>query len=629
MNCGVTTTCRSSPVRIAPARSKAERAADRIADAVVAGRRVPSSGAAAEPTVIHRACAACSAGGPPCADCAEEALQLSRAGSRGTPKAGASPEAAGALAQSGTPMPPVLRSYFEPRFGGADFGSVRLHRDARTGAAAKGISARAYALGNEIGFAPGEYAPATEEGRRLIAHELAHTLGADGLLHRQPAEDDEEAPRPPRDIVRPIPNVHSETFEDTSGGGSTSFEELLEDEPTRAGSHIQGDVHRREIAPRTDTEDREVIDDGTAFVDFNTDTCEVRLPFRFGFRRSAGDPRHHSCQRDPVKGRVDIDAIADDYIASVNSGLNDQFKVRLTGCDNECAGRDMPIRVSVSRDDNDPNKTIHVVPRSGRGSSKYLCAGNYDSGFALHEAGHQVLGRGDEYGEHDEESLERNPERGRTERVRRDYNRMGERRRWGRFGVFHERDFRHVQVFLNHIFPGCTAELVPIPQRTPSFRPFATAGFGTLAGQAGLQASAGLDIGVPLTRDRRWQLLVGAQADYLSQLDVYARRFVLAGMRLGFERQFHGENKSFRLFGAGRLGVSRELEQQEFVPSEGLVTHPSRTSAFGEAEIGGGFLLDAPSALTLDLRLRGGSELGNDPRAAYWINVGIGLGGRF
>jgi hypothetical protein len=70
-------------------------------------------------------------------------------------------------------LPTTLRSYFEPRFG-RDLGDVRIHTGAPAGAAAAAIGARAYTLGHDIGFAAGEYAPATGEGRRLIAHEIAH-----------------------------------------------------------------------------------------------------------------------------------------------------------------------------------------------------------------------------------------------------------------------------------------------------------------------------------------------------------------------------------------------------------------------------------------------------------------------
>lgn len=67
------------------------------------------------------------------------------------------------------------RSYFEPRFG-RDLSQVRLHTGKGAAQAARGIGARAYTLRNHIAFGAGQYQPSTHEGRRLIAHELTHTL---------------------------------------------------------------------------------------------------------------------------------------------------------------------------------------------------------------------------------------------------------------------------------------------------------------------------------------------------------------------------------------------------------------------------------------------------------------------
>jgi len=73
------------------------------------------------------------------------------------------------------PLSASERAYFEPRFG-KNFSTVRLYDDAAAGAAARSINARAFTLGGNIAFAPGEYSPGTEEGRRLLAHELTHVV---------------------------------------------------------------------------------------------------------------------------------------------------------------------------------------------------------------------------------------------------------------------------------------------------------------------------------------------------------------------------------------------------------------------------------------------------------------------
>ncbi len=75
-----------------------------------------------------------------------------------------------------------MRGEMEGRFG-HEFSSVRVHTDARAGATAGDINAAAFTVGQDIVFGPGRYAPATLEGSRLLAHELAHTIqqrGAEG-----------------------------------------------------------------------------------------------------------------------------------------------------------------------------------------------------------------------------------------------------------------------------------------------------------------------------------------------------------------------------------------------------------------------------------------------------------------
>ncbi|MCZ6836476.1 MAG: DUF4157 domain-containing protein, partial [Planctomycetota bacterium] len=56
------------------------------------------------------------------------------------------------------------------------FGAVRVHSGAQADAAARSVQARAYTVGQNIVFGAGEYAPETDEGKRLLAHELTHVM---------------------------------------------------------------------------------------------------------------------------------------------------------------------------------------------------------------------------------------------------------------------------------------------------------------------------------------------------------------------------------------------------------------------------------------------------------------------
>jgi hypothetical protein len=95
----------------------------------------------------------------------------------------------GTLRGSGHPLPPSARDFFEPRFG-HDFGQVRIHTGGRAAEAASTVSARAFTLGRDIVFGAGQYAPGTNSGKKLLAHELTHVLqqGAgqktDGIIQR-------------------------------------------------------------------------------------------------------------------------------------------------------------------------------------------------------------------------------------------------------------------------------------------------------------------------------------------------------------------------------------------------------------------------------------------------------------
>jgi hypothetical protein len=80
-----------------------------------------------------------------------------------------------ALQNSGQPLDAATRSFFEPRFG-HDFGQVRVHTGSKAHDLARSVQARAFTLGHDIVFAQREYMPASNAGKRLLAHELTHVV---------------------------------------------------------------------------------------------------------------------------------------------------------------------------------------------------------------------------------------------------------------------------------------------------------------------------------------------------------------------------------------------------------------------------------------------------------------------
>jgi hypothetical protein len=72
---------------------------------------------------------------------------------------------------------------------GADLSQVRVHTDANAVQLSRDLQARAFTTGPDIAFAAGEYQPGTNNGRRLLAHELTHVVqqgAAATVLQRQP-----------------------------------------------------------------------------------------------------------------------------------------------------------------------------------------------------------------------------------------------------------------------------------------------------------------------------------------------------------------------------------------------------------------------------------------------------------
>ncbi len=85
----------------------------------------------------------------------------------------------GGMSGPGQPMPDATRAHFEPTLG-HDFGRVRVHTDSVAAESARSVGALAYTVGRDVVFGAGRYAPETNEGARLLAHELAHVVQNDG-----------------------------------------------------------------------------------------------------------------------------------------------------------------------------------------------------------------------------------------------------------------------------------------------------------------------------------------------------------------------------------------------------------------------------------------------------------------
>jgi hypothetical protein len=113
---------------------------------------------------VHRACASC----------AERESE-----------SGGLPSLLSLAAGGGQSLDRPTGGFMETRFG-QDFSHVRVHIGHRAADSARAINALAFTMGNHIVFGDGQYAPHTNSGRRIIAHELAHTIqqGAGSAANR-------------------------------------------------------------------------------------------------------------------------------------------------------------------------------------------------------------------------------------------------------------------------------------------------------------------------------------------------------------------------------------------------------------------------------------------------------------
>jgi hypothetical protein len=96
------------------------------------------------------------------------------------------------LAGPSSPLDRDLQHGMEQRFG-YDFSRVRVHTGADAEQSARHVNAHAYTVGHDIVFGAGQFVPQSQQGRRLIAHELAHVVqqsaGVGPRVQRQSAPD--------------------------------------------------------------------------------------------------------------------------------------------------------------------------------------------------------------------------------------------------------------------------------------------------------------------------------------------------------------------------------------------------------------------------------------------------------
>jgi len=156
-----------SALRLGRVDDPAEREADRVADALMAGSALAALPPLDPGGTVRRACVACAK------DDDEQDGATVRRTATATGPASVPASVPAAIAAPGQPLPAAERAFFEPRLG-RDLSGVRIHTGMAAQRSAAAIDALAYTAGQDVAFAAGQWAPGSAAGRRLLAHELAH-----------------------------------------------------------------------------------------------------------------------------------------------------------------------------------------------------------------------------------------------------------------------------------------------------------------------------------------------------------------------------------------------------------------------------------------------------------------------
>jgi len=135
----------------------------------------PAPAAGALLGALQRKCDCSGESGPQCEECKKKKSLLQRRAPAGAGQGLAPAVVNDVLRSPGQPLDPTTRAFMESRFG-HDFGRVRVHIGAKASASALAVDALAYTVGPDVVFRQGQYRPETEEGRKILAHELTHVV---------------------------------------------------------------------------------------------------------------------------------------------------------------------------------------------------------------------------------------------------------------------------------------------------------------------------------------------------------------------------------------------------------------------------------------------------------------------
>jgi Domain of unknown function (DUF4157) len=259
-----TTTAAPGGLRIRDVNDMYEQEADHVAEELMTGRAARWHWALPGLSIGSSLQRKCSCGGSSGADAECEACQKKEGASLQRKAAGpassrtAPPIVQDVLASPGRPLDPSTRGVMEAHFG-CDFGTIRVHTDARASESAHAIDALAYTVGSDVVFGAGRYAPDTSRGKRLLAHELAHTIQQAPGIARQAGT----IPAPPLDLSGPAskkarsyqPHFRPHIPQAPTAPAPPVPEEATPPPgPCPSAADVAREIKQRDVASQTETE---------------------------------------------------------------------------------------------------------------------------------------------------------------------------------------------------------------------------------------------------------------------------------------------------------------------------------------------------------------------------------------
>lgn len=157
-------------LQVGAADDRAEVEADAVADRVLSRLAIP-----------HQHGAECGHG-----DAVRRTPGAAGGATIGTAGGALDTDSAGAIESArggGSALPTEVRREMEAGFGHS-LSDVRIHTDDQAAGLSRQMSARAFTTGRDIFFGAGEFTPDTTEGKRVLAHEIAHTRQNDGVRRK-------------------------------------------------------------------------------------------------------------------------------------------------------------------------------------------------------------------------------------------------------------------------------------------------------------------------------------------------------------------------------------------------------------------------------------------------------------